>query len=236
MRPSAEHVLVTRIFEDARRAAVEQNRDLLHLFGYRRDGQAVAARDVADDEIDIAALDQIAVLAHLLGGTTRLVDDHQLHRRAAEALGVVRRRRLARVQGFDDGLGRQLGRHAERPGRGPGEEGDETDADGLAVVGMSNGCHDPQQCQREQARQPERAMAHGRLLQRCFIVGEKMRKNSPAGSGAAGQPGESSSLRASSQARRAARSWTRQRSCSLAPRLTLLYRSAASSLAIIPSA
>ena len=134
VRTGAEHVLVAALLEHARSAAVEQHGELLHLLGHRRDGQAIAAGDVADDEVDVLPLHQVAELAHLLGGPARFVDDYQLQGGAAEAAGVVGRRRLAGVEGLDDGLGRDLRRHAKWARSRAGQEGDETDANSLALL------------------------------------------------------------------------------------------------------
>ncbi|MGH8767732.1 MAG: hypothetical protein ACREVT_06055, partial [Burkholderiales bacterium] len=50
VRARAEHVLVARVLEHPRRAAVEQDGDFLQFLGYRRNCQAIAAGNVTDDE------------------------------------------------------------------------------------------------------------------------------------------------------------------------------------------
>src|SRR5438445_3298752 len=80
----AEHIFIARVLEDARRAAVEQDGELLLLLGNGRDRQAIAARDVADHDVD--PWHEIAILGHLLLRATRRVDDDELDRRSAEAL------------------------------------------------------------------------------------------------------------------------------------------------------
>src|SRR3954464_4104466 len=129
----AEHVLVACVLEDARRAAVEEVGELLQLLGHRRDREAVAARDVADDEIDVLPLHQVTELGDLRGRAACLVEQHDLERRAAEALLAVRRRGLAVVQLLDYELGGVLRRYAERRGRRARQEGDDADLHALRV-------------------------------------------------------------------------------------------------------
>ncbi len=116
-RPGAEHIFVARVLEDARRAAVEQHGELLQLLGDRRDGEAVAARDVADHDVD--PRHEVAELGDLLLRTAVLVDDHQLDRPAAEAFLGVGRRHGAGVEHLGGQLGGIARRHAERAGGRP---------------------------------------------------------------------------------------------------------------------
>ena len=75
MRGGAEHVIVFAFLEDARRAAIHQHQHLLQLFSDRRHREAVAGADIAEHDIDIVALVEIAQFLHLLGGAAVLVDD-----------------------------------------------------------------------------------------------------------------------------------------------------------------
>ncbi len=126
VRAGAEHVLVACVLEDARRAAVEQHRELLELLGDRRDRQAVAARNVADDEID--ARREAAELGDLLLRAARLVDDDELDRVAAKTFLRVGRGQGAGVEHLGGELGGVARRHAERAGCRPRHEGDDADA------------------------------------------------------------------------------------------------------------
>ena len=136
-RPGTEHVLVARVFEDARRAAVEQNRELLQLFGHWRDRQAIAARDVADDDIDRG--DKIAELGDLLLRTAGLVDDHELDRSAAEALLRVGCRHGAGIKQLGRQLGSIAGRNAERAGGRSREQRHDANFDRLLRWGYRHG-------------------------------------------------------------------------------------------------
>ena len=132
----AEQVLVARVLEDARRAAVEENGELLQLVGQRSDRETVAGGDVADHRIDVLPLDQVAVLGHLLGRAAGLVDDHDLDRRAVDALARVGRRQRAGVERLDGEFGRIPRRHAERPGRRSGQECDDAELHGARLLGF----------------------------------------------------------------------------------------------------
>ena len=63
----------------------------LELVGERRDRETVAGRDIADDRVDVLALDEVAVLGDLLGRAAGLVHDHHLDRSSVDALLVVGR-------------------------------------------------------------------------------------------------------------------------------------------------
>ena len=123
----AEHILVVRVLEYARRAAIEEIGEFFQLFRDRCDRQAIAAGDIADHQIDFVALHQIAVLGDLCDGGARLVDKLRLDLRPAETFGRIGGRRLARVQHLDHDLGRVARRHAEGRSRRAREEGDDAD-------------------------------------------------------------------------------------------------------------
>ena len=91
MRRGAEHIIVFRFLEDARRAAIHQHQQLLQLLGDRRHRKAVAGADIAEHDVDIVALIQVAQFLHLLGGAAVLVDDDRLDLHAAEPDLLVRR-------------------------------------------------------------------------------------------------------------------------------------------------
>ena len=131
VRRGAEHVLVLAVLEDARRAAVVEEEELLHLLGRGRDREAVARADVADDGVDLLAVVQVLQLLHLLGGAAVLVDVDGLDLHAAEAGLVVGRRRGALVEGVDQHLGAVDRGNAEALGRLAGEEADDADLERL---------------------------------------------------------------------------------------------------------
>jgi hypothetical protein len=129
VRAGAEHVFVACILEDAGRAAVEQHRELLELLGDGRDRQAIAARNVADDEVD--ARGEAAELGDLLLRTAVLIDDDELDRVAAETLLRVGGRQGTGIEHLGGKLGGVARRNPERSGRRPGDERDDADAHGL---------------------------------------------------------------------------------------------------------
>ena len=129
MRRGAEEVVIRRVLEDARRPAVEEDGQLLQLFRERRDGEAVAAGDVADHQVDVLPLHEVAVLAHLLRRAARLVDEHELDRRSAEALFRVRRGKLACIQRLDQHFRRIPRGDAEGSRRSAGQERHHADPD-----------------------------------------------------------------------------------------------------------
>src|SRR6266508_1792879 len=117
---ASKQVLVAGILENARRATVEEHRQALQLVGERRDGQAIAARDIADHHVGVVALDEVAIFVDLLGRAAGFVDEYDFDRRAAETGGRVRRRQLAGVERLGDDLGTVTRWHAERSRRGTG--------------------------------------------------------------------------------------------------------------------
>ena len=162
VRTRAEHVLVAAFLEDPRRAAVEEHRELLELFGDRRDREAIAAADVADDHVDVLALDEGPVLGHLLRGAAGLVDHDEFDRQAADALDLVGRRALAGIERLDDAFGRELGGDTERTGCRPRQEGDEADLDAGLLLrqcrrARHRGDREPGQGHPEQSRQHVRS-------------------------------------------------------------------------------
>ena len=92
VRRRTEDVFARLFLEDARRAAVEIDRQRLELLGDRRDRKAASRGDVADHRVDLVALHQIAELGDDLGGGARLVDVLGLDLGAAEPDRVVRAR------------------------------------------------------------------------------------------------------------------------------------------------
>ena len=122
MRGGAEDVVVFGFLEDARRAAIHQHQHLLQFFGDRRHGEAVAGADIAEHDIDIVALIEVAQFLDLLGRAAVLVDDDGLDLHAAEAHLLVRRGPGTLVQLVDDELAAVAGRHAETVRGGPGQE------------------------------------------------------------------------------------------------------------------
>src|SRR6185312_14119303 len=81
-----EDVVVTRILEDARRAAIEEHGELLQLLGDGRDTEAAPRRHIADHGVDAAALDQVAEILHDLARRAGLVDEDRFDLGAGEAL------------------------------------------------------------------------------------------------------------------------------------------------------
>ena len=131
MGGGAEHVIVFALLEDARRSAIHQHQHLLQFFCDRRDGKAVAGADIAEHDVDIVALVEIAQFLHLLGGAAVLVDDDGLDLHAAEPDLLVRRGRRALVQLIDDELRAVAGGDAETVRRRPGQERHDAELEGL---------------------------------------------------------------------------------------------------------
>ena len=131
MGGGAEHVVVFAVLEDARRAAIHQHQHLLQLFRDRRDRKAVAGADIAEHDVDIVALVEVAQFLHLLGGAAVLVDDDGLDLHAAEADLLVRRGRRALVQLVDDELRAVAGGNAETVRRRPGQERHDAELEGF---------------------------------------------------------------------------------------------------------
>ena len=145
----AEQVLVARILENARRSAIEEDRQLLELLGNRGHCEAIAAGDVADHHIRVVALDEIAVFVDLLRRAAGLVDEDSLDRRAGEPLGGMGRGKLAGIERFDDHLGPVARRYAERASRRSGQERNDADLDRLFLggrVGRRNGERQRREC------------------------------------------------------------------------------------------
>src|SRR5262249_48929922 len=120
------NIFMGSVFENARRATIEKNCQLLELFCNRRYRQAVSAGNIADDEINVLALHQIAIFAHLPGGAACFVDEHQRDRCTAEPGCRIRRRCLPRVDRLSEKLGAVACGNPERPGCWTGEESDHT--------------------------------------------------------------------------------------------------------------
>ncbi len=118
----AEHIIVFRLLEDAGRAAIHQYQHLFQFFGDRRHRETVAGADIAEHDIDMVALIEVAQFLDLLGGAAVLVDDDGLDLHAAEADLVVRRGRGSFVQLVDDELAAVTGRDAETVRGRPGQE------------------------------------------------------------------------------------------------------------------
>ena len=136
MSAGAEQVLVARVLEDARRAAIEEDRQLLELIGERRNRQAVAGGDVSDHRIDILTLHQIAILRHLLGRAAGLVDDGGFDGHAVNAFGRIRRRQRTGIERLDGELRRVARGHPERSGGRAGEERHDPELERARLLGM----------------------------------------------------------------------------------------------------
>ena len=130
VRVDAEHVFARLLLEDARRAAHVENGELLQLLRHRHDRQAIARRHVAEHDVDLVALHEVAILRHLLGGRAGLVDVFDLELGAAEPDLVVGRRELAGVEVLDQDLGRVAPGNSERRRRRAGQECHDADLDG----------------------------------------------------------------------------------------------------------
>jgi hypothetical protein len=127
----AEHIIVFRFLEDARRAAIHQHQHLLQFFGDRRDSQAVTGADIAEHDVDIVALIEVAQFLHLLGRAAVLVDDDRLDLHAAEPDLLVRLWCRALVQLVDDVLPTVARGHAKTVRRGSGQEGHDAELEGF---------------------------------------------------------------------------------------------------------
>ena len=108
-----EEVLVAGLAGHGRRAGVRADQDgagIQHGFGDR-------AEDVgehrADDEVDLAALDEAAHLADRDIGLQLVVDDGDLHRHAAELAAVLVDRELEAVANLLAEGRRRPGQHAD---------------------------------------------------------------------------------------------------------------------------
>ena len=134
MGGGAKDVFVFVLLEDAGRAAVEENQKLLELLGRRRDREAVARADIAQDRIDMVALEGVAQFLDLLGGAAGLVDELDFDLQAAEADFVVGLGEASGIERIDDGLRALHGRLAEQFGRRPGEKGDEGQFEYVVVL------------------------------------------------------------------------------------------------------
>jgi hypothetical protein len=135
MRGGAEHIIVFRLLEDARRAAIHQHQHLLQLFGDRRHREAIAGADIAEHDVDVFALIEVAQFLHLLGGAAVLVDHDRLDLHAAEADLVVGRRRRAFVQLIDDELPAIARGHAKAFRGGTGQERDDAELESISRAG-----------------------------------------------------------------------------------------------------
>ena len=133
----AEHVVVFGFLKNARRAAIHQHQHLLQLFRNRCHRKAIAGADIAEHDIDIVALVQVAQFLHLLGGAAVLVDDDGLDLHAAEPDLLVRRGGGALVQLVDDELRAVAGRDAKAVGSGPGQKCHDAEFEALL-----RGCRD----------------------------------------------------------------------------------------------
>ena len=61
--------------EDAGRAADVEDGELLEFFGDRRDREAAARGHVADDHVNVVALDEVAELGDDIGSGAAFVDE-----------------------------------------------------------------------------------------------------------------------------------------------------------------
>ena len=133
IKAGTEYVLRGFVFlEQLRRAAIVEHRHRPQLFSHRRNGQAVAGRDVPHHRIDLLTLHQVAEFLDLLGGPACLIDDHHFDFSAVDPQLVVGCRQLPFIQAFDQHLGGIGRRLTKRTGRRTGQEGHDTNAE-LAV-------------------------------------------------------------------------------------------------------
>jgi hypothetical protein len=124
MRGGAKHVFVVALLEYPGRAAVVQDQEPFHFLGRRRHREAVAGTHVPHHRVDLFAVVEVLQFLDLLGGAAGLVDVDRLDLQAAEALLVVRGRRLTGVEGFDQDFGAIDRGDAETFGGLPREEAD----------------------------------------------------------------------------------------------------------------
>ena len=117
------------------------------------DRQAVARRDVTNDDIDVVALDQIAKLGDDVGGGAGFVDELGLDLGAAEPDPIVRRRHLSGIELINQELGRVVIRNAERRGGRPGEEGHKADLDRRRVFSLRAAGRHQRQGERQTGRE-----------------------------------------------------------------------------------
>ena len=89
VRGCAEHVVVFGFLKDAWRAAIHQHQHLFQFLRNRSHRQAIARADVAEHDVDLLALIQVAKFLDLLGRPAVLVDNHRLDFHAAKPKLVV---------------------------------------------------------------------------------------------------------------------------------------------------
>ena len=139
MRSRTEDVFELVLLEDARRAAIHQHEHLFQLLGRRRHGEAITRADVAENRVDVIALERVAQLLDLLGGAAGLVDQIDFDLEAAEPDLVVGLDHGSGVERVDHRLGAVPCRLAERFRGRSGQEGDNAELEYLLVLGRRAG-------------------------------------------------------------------------------------------------
>ena len=139
MGGGAEDVFELVLLEDAGCTAVEENQKPLEFLGRRRNGEAVAGADIAQDRVDMIALEGVTQFLDLFGGAASLVDELNFELQAAEADLVVGLGQAPGIERIDDRLGALHGRLAERFGRRPGEKGDKSQFEYVVVLSRGTG-------------------------------------------------------------------------------------------------
>ena len=136
MGAGAEDVAVAGLLEHAGRAAIDEHGEEFELLGRARDGQAIAAGDIAHYHVDAAALREVAQFGDLLGRAAGLVHIDGGDPRARQPDARKGRGQRAGIDGVDGELGAVLRRDAEMRGGGAGQETDDGDADFAPRAGV----------------------------------------------------------------------------------------------------
>ena len=174
VRRRAEHVFARLLLEDARRAAIEIDRQRLELFGHRRDREAASRRDVADHRVDLVALHQVAEFGDDLRGRAGLVDEFRLDLGAAEPDRVVGRGRRAGIERLDHDLGAVAARNAERARGRPAQERHDAELDRRGgrrrgLLRQRNRCR----CERQRGSQSQHAGGFQFTTIHCFFLPDR---------------------------------------------------------------
>ena len=85
----AKDVFELVLLEDARRTAVKENEKPLQFLGRRRDSESIARTNIAQQRVDVVALERIAQFFDLLGGAAGLVNELNFDLQATESDLVV---------------------------------------------------------------------------------------------------------------------------------------------------
>ena len=158
MRIDAEHVFARLLLKYPRRAATVKHSEFLQFLRDRYDGEAIARRDIAEDDVDIVALHEVPILRDLLRGRAGLVDVFHLDLGPAEADLIVGGWELAGVEVLNQNFRGVASRYSERRGCGTGQEGNDTDLDQRRRGGLLRG-RDGERRQRQGGCEAERVSA-----------------------------------------------------------------------------